>query len=92
MYYCLRQGIHLPVTVIDVKDLPAVRQEALLDVLSERDRSVTIDGDVFRLRLSYEKDHHRHKTHALTVIIVDLTRYIALDYGNRQSNTIYIPR
>ena len=37
---------HKPVTVLDVEHLPAVRQEALLDVLGELASGVTIDGDV----------------------------------------------
>lgn len=34
------------VAIVDVEDLPAVGQEALLNVLGEGDSSVTINGDV----------------------------------------------
>ena len=36
----------LPVTIVDVEDLPAVGLEALLNILGEGNSSVTIDGDV----------------------------------------------
>ena len=36
----------MPVTVIYVENLPTVRKVTLLDVLSERDGGVAIDGDV----------------------------------------------
>ena len=34
------------VTVLDMEDLPSVGQEALVDVLSESDGSVTINGNI----------------------------------------------
>ena len=43
-----------PVTIVDVEHLPAVGQVALLDVLGERDGSVTIDGDIYSRRFSGE--------------------------------------
>ena len=36
-----------PVTIVDVEHLPAVGQVALLDVLGEGDRGVTVDGDIY---------------------------------------------
>ena len=34
------------VTIADVKDLPAIGQEALLNILSEGNIGITVDGDV----------------------------------------------
>lgn len=39
-------GVEVVVTGSDVEDLPAVRAEAGLDVLGERDSGVTVNGDV----------------------------------------------
>lgn len=36
------------VTIVDVKDLPAIGQETLLNILSESNVGITIDGDVWR--------------------------------------------
>ena len=43
-----RDARYLPVTIIDVKNLPAVRKIPLLDVLGECDSGVTVDGDICR--------------------------------------------
>lgn len=37
----------LPVTICDVQDLPAVRLESLVDILSESNSSVSVDRDIY---------------------------------------------
>lgn len=46
MFLVLHKEIDSRVTVIDVKNLPAVRRESLLNILGERNRGITINGNV----------------------------------------------
>lgn len=47
---CLSDGVgnslEIAITIVDVENLPTVGKEALLNVFSKCDSSVTIDGDV----------------------------------------------
>ena len=60
------------IAVVNVKNLPVIAQESLLDVLGERNGGVTIDGDIcFGLSLIRQSEGSRGRR---TIVIIDLVQ------------------
>lgn len=60
----------LPITVFDSKNLPAIRQKPLADILGECDGGIAIDGNICS-KWEYNAVT-RYKMSKLTVVVIDL--------------------